>query len=147
MKKILVMGLPGSGKTTFARELMEQLGKADKTAAWFNADDVRKMHDDWDFSHEGRIRQAERMRKLANDDIMVDYVVCDFVAPLKEMRDIFAADYTVWMNTEEKSQYEDTNAIFEKPQIGEWDYIVKVKDSINTVSYFIDIVLQTSQQS
>lgn len=140
MKKILIMGLPGTGKTTFARKLMEQLNSKGKIAAWFNADNVRKMYDDWDFSTEGRIRQAERMKKLA-DESGFDYVICDFIAPTKEIRNIFAADYTVWMNTEEKSQYEDTNAIFQKPQIGECDYIVKVRNASNTVPYFIGVIL------
>jgi len=141
--KILIMGLPGSGKTTFARELMERLGDLGKTAAWFNADDVRKMHNDWDFSREGRIRQAERMRRFSKEFYENDFIICDFVAPTKEVRDIFSADHVVWMDTEEKSQYEDTNAIFEPPQMGEWDYIVKVKDAPNTVPPFIDILLRS----
>ena len=136
------MGLPGSGKTTFARELMEQLGKTNKTAAWFNADDVRNMHNDWDFSPEGRIRQAERMRRLSMEFYQNDFIICDFVAPTKEIRNIFSADYVVWMNTEENSQYEDTNAIFEKPEFGEWNYIVTSKDDANAVPFFINILLQ-----
>lgn len=140
MKKILVMGLPGSGKTTFSEHLRKALQLKGYTCIHYNADVIRDMYQDWDFSSEGRIRQAERMKHLANT-VMTDFVICDFVAPTKEIRNIFDADYTVWMNTEEKSRYEDTNAIFEKPQVGEWDYIVKVKDTINTVPYFIDIVL------
>ena len=139
MKKILVMGLPGSGKTTFAEELRKQLIAKGRTAAWFNADDVRKMHNDWDFSPEGRIRQAERMKKLANG-MMTDYVICDFVAPLKEMRDIFAADFTVWMNTEEQCEYEDTNKVFEKPEYGEWHYVVTAKDAKNIVPFVIEMI-------
>ena len=146
MKRILIMGLPGTGKTTFAEELQKKLRKRGHTVAWFNADDVRAIHNDWDFSSEGRIKQAERMKKLS-ESMMTDFVICDFVAPTKEIRDIFSADYTVWMDTEEKSQYEDTNAIFEPPQAGEWDYIVKVKDAINTVPFFIDVLLRSSEPS
>lgn len=145
MKRILIMGLPGTGKTTFARELMERLGDKGKTAAWFNADDVRKMHSDWDFSPEGRIRQAERMRRLTMEFCDNDFTICDFVAPTKEIRNIFAADCVIWMNTEEKSTYEDTNAIFEKPVYGEWHYVVTAKDAKNTVPFLIDILLRSDQ--
>ena len=37
MKKILIMGLPGAGKTTLASELVPLLN-----AKWLNADEVRK---------------------------------------------------------------------------------------------------------
>ena len=88
--RILVMGLPGSGKTTFSQELVKRL-MLKHTVKWFNADAVRKEHNDWDFSLEGRIRQSKRMRELA-DAKPDSFVVCDFVAPLLEMRDIFDAD-------------------------------------------------------
>lgn len=139
------MGLPGTGKTTFARELTERLGDKDKNVAWFNADDVRQMHEDWDFSMEGRIRQSQRMKTMAEDFNQTDFVICDFIAPTKEIRNIFDADYVVWMNTEETSSYEDTNTIFERPEYGEWDYVVTAKDAINTVPYFIDILLRNDQ--
>lgn len=139
--RILIMGLPGTGKTTFAEELQKKLRKKGHTAAWFNADDVRKMRNDWDFSPEGRIRQAERMRTLGNS-MMTDFTICDFVAPTKEIRDIFSPDYVIWMDTEEKSRYEDTNAMFEPPQMGEWHYVVKAKDATNIVPYVIDDLLR-----
>ena len=53
--KILIMGLPGSGKTYLAERLQPLL-----EAAWYNADKVREMANDWDFSPEGRIRQSMR---------------------------------------------------------------------------------------
>lgn len=136
--RILVCGLPGSGKTTFARELLLQLGA---NACWFNADNVRKLYDDWDFSYQGRIRQAERMKKLA-DDSSFEYVICDFVAPTKEIRDIFSADYTIWMNTEQKSIYIDTDRIFEKPKYNECDYIVEIKNVESTVKHAVDDILK-----
>ena len=79
--RILVMGLPGAGKTTLSTQIVEKIKNAGKTIAWLNADEIRKKFDDWDFSIEGRIRQSVRMRQLA-DDSDTDYVICDFVAPL-----------------------------------------------------------------
>ena len=98
MKRILIMGLPGAGKTYLAQHVLEHLQNNRKTVMWLNADDVRKKYNDWDFSHEGRIRQSLRMRELA-DSYDVDYVICDFVAPLVEMRNNFKADWTIWMDT------------------------------------------------
>lgn len=138
MKRILVMGLPGSGKTTFAEELQKQLKKKGKTVAWFNADNIRKLYADWDFSMDGRIRQAERMRKLAYG-MMTDYVICDFVAPTEEIRNIFSADYIFWMNTEEKSEYEDTNALFEEPSYS--DFMITEKNAPEMVKIAINNIL------
>ena len=133
-KKILIMGLPGSGKTYFAERLKSWLEKngsmlpetminyetlpSDTTAKvdWFNADDVRKKFNDWDFSKEGRIRQSLRMFEFALK-CTGDYVICDFVAPLPEMRYNFKADWTVWMDTINTSKYEDTNKFFIPPDV------------------------------
>ena len=60
--KILICGLPGSGKTWLAERLVGNLDNC----AWFNADIVRKKENDWDFSPEGRSRQANRMKALAD---------------------------------------------------------------------------------
>lgn len=108
------MGLPGAGKTTLANELAKLLVDAGYIVDRFNADEVRCKFNDWDFSVEGRIRQAKRMLQLATETD-ADYVICDFVAPLPAMRDIFAADCTVWVNTIAHSDYEDTNSIFVNP--------------------------------
>jgi adenylylsulfate kinase len=102
------MGLPGSGKTTLALELMQQLAP---DAVHLNADAIRKVNNDWDFSEEGRIRQAKRMRTLA-DGIIRDYAIADFVAPLPEMRRIYAPDYTIWVDTIKAGRFEDTNKLF-----------------------------------
>ena len=105
------MGLPGSGKTTLATELVPLLN-----AKWLNADKVRAEYNDWDFSEEGRVRQANRMRDLANKlKEEGNYVVADFVCPTREARKLFGADYTIWMNTIEKGRFEDTNQMFENP--------------------------------
>ena len=121
-KRILIMGLPGAGKTRLAQKLLTLLDDCE----WYNADEVRKNYDDWDFSREGRIRQANRMRELA-DRSTSKYVICDFVAPLAEQRSIFAADVLVWVDTVKRSNYKDTDAVFEMPE----NYHIRVvsKDS------------------
>ena len=111
------MGLPGSGKTTLAQHILEQLQTEKKRVGWLNADDVRKKYDDWDFSEAGRIRQSKRMRELADNMIDVDYIICDFVAPLIEMRHNFKADWTIWVDTIREGRYADTNAMFQEPEI------------------------------
>tara|TARA_B100000475_G_C14710616_1_gene193126 strand:+ start:59 stop:472 length:414 start_codon:yes stop_codon:yes gene_type:complete len=109
--KILIMGLPGSGKTTIAKLISEKLN-----AVWINADEVRKKANDWDFSEEGRKRQALRMWTFAEEALDAgNIVVADFICPTEETRKQFNADYTVWMDTIEKGRFEDTNQIFEKP--------------------------------
>jgi len=123
-KRILVMGLPGAGKTTFTQELVKHL-MLNKSVAWFNADTVRAEYDDWDFSADGRKRQVHRMRELA-DRSGADYAICDFVCPTEELRKIFDADIIVWLDTIEAGRYEDTNRIFEPPvdvnyHITDWD--------------------------
>jgi len=115
MKRILIMGLPGAGKTYLAQQILDHLQNERKTVMWLNADDVRKKYNDWDFSHDGRIRQSLRMRDLA-DSYDVDYVICDFVAPLVEMRNNFKADWTVWVDTIDKGRFEDTNKAFVPPE-------------------------------
>ena len=93
--KILVMGLPGSGKTYLAKRMQPIL-----KSAWYNADIVREMANDWDFSPEGRIRQSLRMKNLADfEKNQGRIVICDFVCPTNETKENFSPDITVWMNT------------------------------------------------
>ena len=109
--KILIMGLPGSGKTTLAKHLAPMFN-----AVWLNADEVRKEADDWDFSPEGRQRQSLRMAKLAEKAVGENrVVVADFVCPTEQTRKEFKADYTIWMNTIKEGRFEDTNKMFEEP--------------------------------
>ena len=117
--KILICGLPGSGKTTLAKPFAELIG-----AIHLNADDIRNKYNDWDFTPKGRLRQTLRMSHLADGILMADKIaVADFVCPTEITRDWFKADYIVWMDTLEKSEYEDTNTLFEKPS--NYNYHVK----------------------
>ena len=112
MKKILIMGLPGSGKTTLASKLVPLLN-----AKWLNNDKVRREANDWDFSEEARIRQAKRMADLAEKYKKEGhYVVADFICPTPRARELFNADYVVWVDTIDKGRFDDTNAMFVKPE-------------------------------
>ena len=125
MKIILIMGLPGSGKTTLADELAPLLN-----AKRLNADEVRKEANDWDFSEEGRIRQAKRMAdfalKLREDG---DYVVADFICPTPAARSLFPAEYVVWVDTIKEGRFDDTNKMFIKPD--KFDFHVTTQDAKN----------------
>ncbi len=120
--KILIMGLSGSGKTFLSKLLQKEL-----SCAWYNANNIREMANDWDFSEEGRKRQSYRMKALADFEIENSrMVICDFICPTKEARKIFDADYSIWMDTIKESNYKDTDKIFEEPEgcnlrITEWN--------------------------
>ena len=138
--KILICGLPGSGKTWLAERLSSNIDNS----AWFNADIVRKTENDWDFSPEGRKRQAGRMRNHADAaSVNGEIAICDFVAPTKEIRESFNPDYLIWLDTvkegrvvsekkdelkdanelpfdidtlEKSKEFQDTNNVFDPPQ-------------------------------
>jgi len=143
LKRILICGLPGTGKTTLAEELKKQLQEKGKTVAWFNADRNRYLYNDWDFSPEGRLRQARRMRSLSSG-LMTDFVICDFVAPTEKIRNIFGADYTIFMDTEKSSAFKDTDNIFEKPNA---DYTLTSKDAVKMTPYIIKHLMIRIPQS
>ena len=106
------MGLPGSGKTTLANELAPLLN-----AKRLNADDVRKEANDWDFSEDGRTRQAKRMANFAKKiKEEGSYVVADFICPTPEARSLFPADFVIWIDTIKEGRFDDTNKMFVKPE-------------------------------
>ena len=112
MKIILVMGLPGAGKTSLANELAKLI-----KAKRLNADEIRKAANDWDFSEKGRTRQSKRMAdaalKMKSEG---NIVIADFICPTPEARDLFPADYIVWVDTIKEGRFEDTNQMFVKPE-------------------------------
>ena len=117
------MGLPGSGKTTLASNLVPMLN-----AKWLNADEVRKEANDWDFSSEGRTRQANRMwTKALEFKIQGLNVVADFVCPTPAARELFPADYIIWMDTIKEGRFDDTNKMFVKPK--KFDFKVTSMDA------------------
>ena len=106
--KILVMGLPGSGKTWLA----SRISKRYQIPFW-DADVVREVYQDFRFDLAGREYQALRMRKLAElDDISISAFVC----PLPGLVRHFFPDHIIWMDTIKESRYDDTNKLWQPPQ-------------------------------
>jgi adenylylsulfate kinase len=140
-QRILIMGLPGAGKTMLAgalKKYLEEHGEMSEfrgdslpitgynaQVTWFNADDIRRKYNDWDFSNDGRIRQSLRMFQFSIE-AGGDYVICDFVAPLVEMRNNFKADWTIWVDTIREGRYADTNAAFVEPE--HYDFRITEQD-------------------
>ena len=123
MKIILIMGLPGAGKTTLADELAPKLN-----AKRLNADEVRKAANDWDFSEEGRKRQAKRMADFALElKNQGNYVIADFICPTPEARNLFPADFVIWVDTIKEGRFDDTNQMFVKPE--KYDFHVTTQDA------------------
>ena len=125
MKKVLIMGLPGSGKTTLASKLVPLLN-----AKWINNDEVRKAANDWDFSEEGRIRQAKRIGDLTEkykQEGQHEFIVTDYICPTHKTRELFKADYIVWVDTISKGRFDDTNKLFVKPE--KYDFKLTSQDA------------------
>jgi hypothetical protein len=138
-KTILVCGLPGAGKTYFATRLKEALGD---TAVHINGDDIRSMHNDWDFSEEGRKRQAERMKKYADGEKENGvHVILDFVCPKEEYRDIINADLLIWADRTPVREFADTTAMFEP--LRDWNYRIKDHKDVDELVDEIIFRLQT----
>ena len=123
MKIILVMGLPGAGKTTLANELAKLI-----KSKRLNADEIRRAANDWDFSEEGRTRQSKRMSEVATKlKSEGNNVIADFICPTPEARKLFPADYIVWVDTIKKGRFNDTNQMFVKPE--KFDFHVTTQDA------------------
>jgi len=123
MKIILIMGLPGAGKTTLANELNKLI-----ESKRLNADEIRRAANDWDFSEEGRTRQAKRMSEAAlKIKSEGNNVIADFICPTAEARKLFPADYIVWVDTIKEGRFEDTNQMFVKPE--KFDFHVTTQDA------------------
>ena len=117
--KVLIMGLPGAGKTTLAKAFHDKMAGS----LWLNGDHMRKLYNDWDFSEEGRERQAKRMRDMA--EVSESHcVIADFVCPTSELREIYAPDVLVWVDTIKAGRFEDTNKVFVPPE----EYDLRVVD-------------------
>jgi hypothetical protein len=165
-QRILIMGLPGSGKTYFAERLksyLEHHGDVMKVSPgrvlgyegipgpdffnvkvdWFNADEIRKRFNDWDFSKEGRIRQSLRMFEFAIK-CSGDFAICDFVAPLVEMRNNFKADWTIWMDTIDAGRYDDTNKAFIPPDV--YDFRITEQDAEKWVEFVGQHILDSRRR-
>tara|TARA_B110000285_G_scaffold221252_1_gene273959 strand:+ start:1041 stop:1466 length:426 start_codon:yes stop_codon:yes gene_type:complete len=131
--KILIFGLPGSGKSTLAEPFAKLIG-----GVWINADQVRTRYNDWDFTMQGRMRQAMRMKFLADGVVMAGKIaVADFVCPTQAARTEFNPDFTVWMDTIKQGRFEDTNKMFQTP--AEFNYHVAEWFS-NTHEQLMDVV-------
>lgn len=161
MERILIMGLPGAGKTYFAEKLkkyletngttsnLSQFEMAPSTAQmkakvdWFNADDVRRKFNDWDFSKEGRIRQSLRMLEFSLK-CTGDYVICDFVAPLVEMRNNFKADWTIWIDTIDAGRFEDTNKAFVPPDV--YDFRITEQNAEKWVEFVGEHIIENRRR-
>ena len=123
MKIILIMGLPGAGKTTLANELANII-----KSKRLNADEIRRTANDWDFSEEGRIRQAKRMSEAAlKIKSEGNNVIADFICPTPEARNLFPADYIVWIDTIKEGRFDDTNQMFVKPE--KYNFHVTTQDA------------------
>ena len=157
-QRILIMGLPGAGKTYFAERLKRYLEEYSRppqensllpfsdsqiTVAWLNADEVRRHYNDWDFSREGRIRQSNRMRELA-DEANTDYCIVDFVAPLVEMRNNFRPDWLIWIDTIEAGRFEDTNRMFVPPE--EYDFRITEQNGEHWAEFVGNHILKNQRR-
>ena len=159
------MGLPGSGKTTLAQHLKNYLEVHGDSMElhpekihfegipgddfwkvkvdWFNADEIRKRFNDWDFSHDGRIRQSIRMAEFALKSDGA-FAICDFVAPLPEMRHNFKADWVIWMDTIEEGRYEDTNKAFVPPDV--YDFRITEQNAEKWAAFVGEHILQNKRR-
>ena len=80
---------------------------------------MRGIYNDWDFSVEGRERQAKRMCRLADMDLLS---FSGFMCPTEKTRQQFNPHHIIWMDTIKSGRYDDTNALFEEPCTTQYNY-------------------------
>jgi adenylylsulfate kinase len=129
------MGLSGSGKSELAKELSKLLPNNIR----LNADEIRIKYKDWDFSIDGRLRQAKRMNDLANQS-KENYIIADFIAPTKESRFIFNPDILIWVDTVKFSKYTNTDVIFQNPT--QYDFKIRKKNAIKYGKIIANYILK-----
>ena len=112
-RKILIMGLPGAGKTTLASALAPLLN-----AVVFNADAVRaNLSRDLGFSHDDRVEHARRMGWMSDRVVEAGgTVIADFICPTAETRAAFGEAFTIWLDRIDSGRFEDTNRLFVPPE-------------------------------
>lgn len=138
--KILIFGLPGAGKTYLSERLQKHF-----KCAWYNGDEIRKMADDWEFSPEGRLRQASRMRNLANfEKDSGRWVLCDFICPTNHYRNLFDADISIWVDTIREGRFDDTNKMFEFPSMV--DYKIEKFLSDEEIKKLANMIINESEE-
>jgi hypothetical protein len=137
VRKILVMGLPGAGKTTLSKALVERLN-----AVHFNADEIRaEINRDLGFSVEDRIEQARRMGWLCDQIVKTGgFTIADFICPTPQTRAAFGEAFVVWVDRIEKGRYEDTNRLFVPPN--RFDVRVTAE---GTPEYWADVIARKIQ--
>jgi adenylylsulfate kinase len=111
--KILIMGLPGAGKTTLAKSLAPLLN-----AVIFNADEVRaNINRDLGFALEDRIEHARRMGWMCDRVIEAGgTAIADFICPTPQTRAAFGPDFVVWVDRITEGRFADTNRMFVAPE-------------------------------
>jgi len=130
--KILIFGLPSSGKTTLAKELSKEIN-----AIHLNADEMRnKVWTDLTFKYTDRLIMAQRMGALS--DLLNKQghnTIADFVCPTEETRMVFGKAFIIFVDRINQSKYQDTNQLFEKPLF----YDVRIKEGL-TLEQEINII-------
>lgn len=136
-RKILVMGLPGAGKTTLSRLLARRLN-----AVHFNADAVRaEISKDLGFSLADRIEHARRMGWLCDQvTATAAWAIADFICPTVETRSAFGEAFVVWVDRIDRGRFEDTNMLFQPPE--RWDVRVT---AAGTAEHWAEKIASTLQ--
>jgi adenylylsulfate kinase-like enzyme len=118
---ILIFGLPGSGKTTMAKNLSSELEALGISCNVLNEDEVRKTYGDFDITLGGHLRQANRLNDLAHRETLARVTIVDSVCPLNAHRDLYKADLLVHMNTVNMNTLKPI-PIYEQPTMARMEF-------------------------